>query len=133
MLHAWRGYLPERSILWVGPKQESLDENSGHRGKGNGALGQDFLELGCQVPAPFIWGQAQQSPHQKLKETEHIGGWEEGQASSLQNGPPEILEPHGRWSGNTMGEKEAKGQAPGCPLPSRKDPHPGQPPFSLIY
>lgn len=31
-------------------------------------------------------------------------------------------------------EKEAKkGQAPGCPFPSRKDPHPGQPPFSLIY
>lgn len=91
------------------------------------------LSWGARSLHHSFGGQAQQSPHQKLKETEHIGGWEEGQASSLQNGPPEIPEPHGRWSGNTMGEKEAKGQAPGCPLPSRKDPHPGQPPFSLIY
>lgn len=140
VLHAWLEVSSGKVHPLGGPKQESLDGNSGHRGKGNRALRHAFFELGCQVPAPFIWEQAQQSPHQKFKETEHIEGWEEGQARSLQNGPPEILEAHGRWSEILCGwqvgcvEKEAeKGQAPGCPLPSRKDPHPGQPPFSLIH
>lgn len=85
----WK-YLPERLTLWVGPpngsEQEPLEGNSRHQGRlwATGPSETPSWSRGCQVPAPSARGQAQKSPHQKLKEAEKVGGWEEGQASGLQ-------------------------------------------------